>query len=123
MAISFALIEEVIHMSFNVKKNTITLTRGDTFKAVIGITNPDGTPYEPDEGDTIRFAMKKDYNDETVLVEKNIPTDTLILTLEPSDTKPLEFGDYVYDIQLTKYSGEIDTFITKSKLILTEEVE
>lgn len=110
-------------MSFSVKKNTITLTRGDTFKATIGITNPDGTPYEPEEGDSIRFAMKKEYEDAEVLIEKDIPTDTLILTIAPEDTKPLRFGDYVYDIQLTKVSGEIDTFITKSKLVLTEEVE
>lgn len=110
-------------MSFSVKKNTIALTRGDTFKATIRITNADGSPYEPVEGDAIRFAMKKNYEDDNTLLDIVIPTDTLILTIAPADTKLLPFGEYVYDIQLTKASGEIDTFITKSKLILTEEVD
>lgn len=44
------------------------------------------------------------------------------LILDPADTKPLSFGKYVYDIQLTKSTGEVDTFITKGTMKLTEEV-
>lgn len=109
---------------YTVKKTSITLTRGDTFKAQISMTDKDGNPYEPKEGDAVRFAMKKSYNDpdDKVLIVKNIPIDTLILTLDPEDTKELPFGQYVYDIQLTTAAGEIDTFITKASLTLTEEV-
>ena len=111
-------------MSYSVKKTTISMTRGDTFKAQIALTTPEGDPYIPEAGDTIRFAVKKHYSDpdEDVLINKNIPIDTLILTLEPSDTKTMEFGEYVYDIQLTNAEGEVDTFIDKSTFILTEEV-
>lgn len=111
-------------MSYTVKKTNISLTRGDTFKAQISITNPDGTPYILQEGDSVRFAMKKSYTDPDteVLIVKEIPTETLVLTLLPEDTKDLNFGTYVYDIQLTTASGEIDTFITKANLTLTEEV-
>ena len=111
-------------MSYTVKKTAITLTRGDTFKAQISITDKDGNPYEIQEGDSVRFAMKKNYSDPDteVLIVKDIPTDTLILTLLPADTKDLAFGTYVYDIQLTTAAGEIDTFITKASLTLTEEV-
>lgn len=76
----------------------------------------------PMNGDRIRFAMKNDYNDETPLLIKEIPIDTMILTLNPEDTKHLPFGKYVYDIELTKATGEVDTFITKAILKLTEEV-
>ena len=109
---------------YTVKKTTITLTRGDTFKAQIHITDKEGNPYEIQEGDEVRFAMKKNYSDPDteVLIVKQVPTDTLILTLEPEDTKDLPFGTYVYDIQLTTAAGEIDTFIAKASLILTEEV-
>lgn len=109
---------------YTVKKTSITLTRGDTFKAQISITDKDGNPYEPQEGDSIRFAMKKSFSDPDteVLIVKNVPTDTMILTLDPDDTKNLPFGSYVYDIQLTTAAGEIDTFITKASLTLTEEV-
>ena len=107
-----------------VKKTSITLTRGDTFKALISITDKDGRPYELQEGDVVRFAMKKNYSDpdDQVLINKVIPNETLILTLVPEDTKHLPFGTYVYDIQLTTVGGEVDTFITKASLTLTEEV-
>lgn len=110
-------------MSFRVRNNTIYLTRGDTFKAVITITYPDGSVYTPKEGDSIRFAMKADVDDEECLILRDIPIDTMLLVINPLDTKELEFGSYVYDIQLTKANGDIDTFITASKLKLTAEVE
>ena len=34
-------------MSYSVSGTTITLTRGDTFKAVVSITQQDGSPYVP----------------------------------------------------------------------------
>lgn len=110
-------------MSYSVKGTTITLTRGDSFAADISIVQPNGDPYIPSEGDQIRFAMKRNVKEEEVLILKDIPIDTLRLVLDPEDTKDLDFGSYVYDIQLTKSTGEVDTFITKSTLILTEEVD
>jgi hypothetical protein len=47
----------------------------------------------------------------------------MLLVIYPEDTKELEFGSYVYDIQLTKANGDIDTFITASKFKITAEVE
>lgn len=110
-------------MSFRVNGTTIYLTRGDTFRAVITISNPDGSIYTPQEGDKVRFAMKEDIDSEELLIFRDIPIDTMELVLFPGDTKGLEYGNYVYDIQLTKANGDVDTFITKSKLKLTEEVE
>lgn len=110
-------------MSFKVKKNTIFLTRGDTFKAHLTINNPDGTEYTPQEGDTVRFALKENIEDQECLILRDIPIDTMLLILNPEDTKELEFGSYVYDIQLTKANGDVDTFITASKLKLTAEVD
>ena len=110
-------------MSFKVRNNTIYLTRGDTFRAVITITNPDGTIYTPKDGDSIRFAMKESVDSEELLIFRDIPIDTMMLVIYPGDTKELEYGSYVYDIQLTKANGDIDTFITASKLKLTYEVE
>lgn len=34
-------------MSYSVQGTTITLTRGDTFMALISITQSDGNPYIP----------------------------------------------------------------------------
>lgn len=110
-------------MSYSIKNTSITLTRGDTLKLQVSIQDEQGEPYIPKNDDVIRFAMKKDYLDSTPLIFKVIPNDTMMLILESSDTKALPFGKYVYDIQLTNGSGEIDTFITKAQLNLTEEVD
>ena len=67
--------------------------------------------------------MKADVDDTECLILRDIPIDTMMLVLNPEDTKELEFGSYVYDIQLTKANGDVDTFITASKLKLTAEVE
>ena len=109
-------------MSYSVKKTTITLTRGDTFRATITLTDADGELYFPVEGETVQFAVKKTYEDEECLILKDIPIDTLELIIEPEDTKDLPFGNYVYDMQITRLNGDVDTFITKASLILTEEV-
>lgn len=110
-------------MSFKVNRNTIYLTRGDTFKAVLTISYPDGSIYTPLEGDTIRFALKQSIDDEECIIFREIPIDTMLLVIYPEDTKELEFGTYVYDIQLTKANGDVDTFITASKFKITAEVE
>ena len=110
-------------MSFKVRKNTIFLTRGDTFKAHLTINYPDGSVYTPKEGDSIRFALKENIEDEECLILRDIPIDTMLLVLYPEDTKELEFGTYVYDVQLTKVNGDVDTFITASKFKITAEVE
>lgn len=110
--------------------NKITMTRGDTYIAEVGITTLAGEPYTPQEGDTIRFAVKHpnmdiyrtEYTDATPLILKDIPISTMILKLEPEDTKPLGFGEYVYDIEITFANGDVDTFIKEATLELTPEV-
>ena len=109
-------------MSYSISGTTINLTRGDTFEAVIGISDQNDEPYIPQDGDSIRFAMKSSYNDVQPLLLIDIPTDTMVLTIKPEDTKCLPFGKYVYDVQITFADGRIDTFVTKAKLNLTEEV-
>lgn len=110
-------------MSYSVSGTTITLTRGDTFVALISITKQDGTLYICGDGDEVRFAMKRKYEDDDPLLVRDIPIDTMKLTINPEDTKSLEFGKYVYDIQLTKADGTVDTFITKATIRITEEVD
>lgn len=109
-------------MGYSVQGTAITLTRGDTFCAFVSIMQADGTLYLPAEGDSMRFAMKRSYGDKEVLLKKDVPIDSMKLALEPGDTKPLEFGKYVYDIQLTKATGEVDTFI-KGTVKIMEEVD
>lgn len=108
---------------FSIKDNNIILTRGDTLLLEIKMIKQ-GEEYIPIEGETLRFAMKNKYSDpdQKVILVKNIPIDTLILELEPEDTKNLPMrSKYVYDIQFTDIDGRVDTFI-KGTLTIEEEV-
>lgn len=117
-------------MSYKIEGTKIILTRGDTFQAQVTIKKADGTVYTPEEGDVVRFAVKsakmtqgnKDYYDKEPLILKEIPTDTMTLSLEPNDTKPLAFGDYKYDMQITYANEDVCTFITDADLTITPEV-
>lgn len=102
--------------------NNITLTRGDTLQLKVSLYNQDGTEYEPASGDVIRFAMKKNYTDAEPLLNITIPNDTLMLTLQPADTSQLDFGPYVYDLEITKADGTVDTFIAEASFVLAPEV-
>ena len=106
-----------------VSGTNIMLTKGDTFKATVTMTKSDGSSYTPSAEDEVRFAMKKNYTDQTPAVLKVIPNDSLLLKLDPADTKNLEVGKYVYDIQITYANGDVDTFIDRASITLTEEVE
>ena len=107
---------------YKIDGTTITLTRGDSFYAQVTMKNEDKTDYTPQQGDSVRFALKKRYQDAEPLILKQIPTDTLILHLIPEDTKELPFGKYVYDIELTKANGDVDTFIYESIFEIAKEV-
>lgn len=105
----------------NNSNKKITLIRGDSLHLKVNIYI-DGEPYTPSNGDTVRFAMKQTYQSNKILIHKNIPIDSLELHLEPSDTKKLAFGKYVYDIEITFDNGDVDTFIS-GELELAPEVE
>lgn len=95
-----------------------------------GVTYYEPIPYVPAAGDSIRFALKspkmtsgnKQYKDLEPLIIKQIPNDTLLLRLDPLDTKDRDFGDYKYDIEITYASGIVDTFINNADLKLLPEV-
>lgn len=116
-------------MSSKVNGTKITMTRGDTLNLKVTIMKDD-EEYTPEDGDVIRFALKhqdikvdnSDFVDKRPLILKTIPNDTMILTLEPEDTKELSFITYAYDIEITFADGTVDTFITNSAFRITEEV-
>ena len=116
-------------MSFSVDGTTIRLTRGDSGITEVGMKQGN-TPYVPVQGDSLRFALKHAvmnatrtaYKDNVPVLEKQIPIDTCLLEFVPSDTAKLDFGDYVYDIELKYANGMVDTFINNAKFVLVAEV-
>lgn len=115
-------------MSHSISGTNITLTRGDSLFLDIGIEieveEDVFEPFTPEEGANLRFALKEAFDDSyPVLIRKDIPLDTMILELEPEDTKPLVMKKtYVYDVQYTDPDGHVDTII-KGKFKIGEEVD
>jgi len=106
-----------------VSNNKITLTRGDTCRIKLSLKDSSGNDFVPGDGDVIRFAAKRYYTDPEPVIYIIVPNDTLILEIKPEDTKNLDFGTYVYDMQITFADGTIDTFVSKSMLRIEEEVD
>lgn len=99
----------------------IILTRGDS--ASITLTPTEDSEYVPAEGDSIRFAMSKQYGATMPLVLIDIPTDTMVLEIRPEHTKSLPFGTYKYDLELRSANGElVETFVTKAEFVVDKEV-
>lgn len=108
-------------------RQPIEMTRGDSEVFQISITN-NGSIYHPQTGDVVRFAMRRKrlpyiVYPPAILIEKEIPHDTMQLVFEPEDTKGLPIGRYVYDMKITFADGRVKTFVRLSPFILKEEVE
>ena len=109
-------------MSYSIKGKRITLTRGDTLITKVSISNADGTPYEMQEGDSLRFKMT-DIPGGVALIVKEIPSDTLTLKIDPSDTNVLPFGEYFFDLQLTYANGNVETILAEGQFDVTAETD
>ena len=112
-----------------IKGQTIEMTRGDTLVVAFRLLLNNNT-YTPSAGDSLKFMLgysglnpkRTAYKNPGVIVSKDVPIDTLILRLDPEDTESLDFGIYVYDLQLTQANGRVDTLIQGKNFILDAEV-
>lgn len=103
------------------ENNNITLTRGDSASISVTLKNPDGTDYNLQSGDELLFTVKYNCITEDIIIQKDISTDTII-NLIPSDTKDLLYGEYFYDVQLTRANGDVNTVIPPRDFIVAKEV-
>lgn len=97
--------------------NAKELTRGDTGLYTITLYDASGNEYVPSQDETVTFyLLKKNCDDlSDAILAKDIPTDTMLLELEPSDTISLQTGTYPYRIRLRDAVGHEWTVI-KSQL-------
>ena len=100
----------------------IRLTRGDTAMLKVSITNDiTGNEYTVAEDDTMVLTIKKDISDTDVTVQKTLVGESTF-HIEPNDTRSLEFGKYIYDVQLNKANGEVYTIIEPITFEILQEV-
>lgn len=113
-------------------KQPLTIIRGTTQTITIAVKNDDGTAYTLADGETLRFGVKRhpEDADSLCLVKKSLTAASLdnglyILTLLPSDTKDLPFGNYFYDVGLQSGNNyynviECSDFIVAYNITLPE---
>ena len=102
-----------------ITNGNIKLTRGDTAYLTVSVNIGD-EPYTVKTDDVLTMTVKADYNDEP-LIEKKL-RGTTTFHIEPKDTKGLEFGTYVYDVEITPANGDNFTIIADKKFKVTNEV-
>lgn len=86
---------------------TIVIHRGDTGAIDVAIKQEDGSTYEMQEGDRLRFTVRDtaSHNSEILL---QIEADEPRIMFVPGDTD-IPAGKYSCDIQLTKANDEVIT--------------
>lgn len=102
-----------------ISNQNIFLTRGDTAKIALSITSAESAAYDSTK-DTVVLTVKKSTTDKEKVLQKTAVNG--VITLSHDDTKHLDYGDYVYDVQLTTVAGDVCTVITPHRFRLEEEV-
>jgi len=118
--------------TFNEKTGNIKITRGNTAEISFEILDDDDVAVTFETGDIAYFTVKRNINTKEILIQKIITEfnedGILTFNLEQSDTKRLNYGEYVYDIQISDVSGNTFTMIFDDvnldcpKFIVTGEV-
>jgi hypothetical protein len=111
--------------------NNIYLIRGDTANITVAATEDDveKTPIKFVTGvDKVYFTVKTGPTTSDKLIQKVITTfdvtGVAVVKLVPSDTKPLSYREYKYDIQWSKVSDpdEVHTLVPMASFFIKEEV-
>lgn len=105
---------------FKVDNNNISMIRGDSGVFTISITDTDGSPVELTGGDVLTFTLRRAARNPAIVLQKIIADGEL--DIKPADTDGLTFGAYVYDIELKRADGYVDTVIPPHEFLLMEEV-
>ena len=105
---------------YNVFLNNISMHRGDDAEFNVVVTDNTGCgEYTLQDGDSLKFSMKKNMEDSGFVLTKNLNAEKLFIA--HNDTAGLDFGTYVYDIQITFANGRQQTIIV-GNLELEKEV-
>lgn len=109
----------MLKVSYN---GSIYLTRGDSATIKINLKNKDtNRVHVLDPMDKLTFTVKKSTKDTNHLFQIVVFGESVFHILQ-DHTKDLEFGDYVYDVQLDTVDNDTITVIEKSAFVVGEEV-
>lgn len=103
--------------SLNITNWAIELTRGDSARFAIDVKNvtrdesgkANKEEYQIKDNDILTFSVKRKAKDEEqLLIQKKFMANNIVY-IAPQDTRDLQVGSYVYDVQLTTGAGDVYT--------------
>lgn len=103
-----------------IEDGAISLTRGDTAYLSLDLTDALGEPFVGSEDDTKVLTVRKAVGG-TLAFAITVGLDEAF-KITPEMTKELDYGRYVYDIQVNLSNGDVFTVVAKNTFKLTEEV-
>lgn len=110
-------------MLYVLEDGTIRLTRGDTARLIVSITNDlDEGAYELGENDTLTLSVRTNLKSTSEMCFQKTSIGSTSIQIDPADTSGLEFKKYVYDVQLTTHSGEVYTIVEPTTFEILPEV-
>lgn len=104
------------------KNGRIYLTKGDSATINLDIQTAEGKVFTPNGGDKILFTVRNGYKKKDCAeYEFQLEIQNGILKIKPEHTDNMEYGRYVYDVQVSFSSGDIDTVLI-GEIYITAEV-
>lgn len=88
----------------------LSMRRGDNDELSVSLNG-----YTIQPGDFIEMTVKKAINGPVIIYKKltDFSNNEAIFSFVPADTKNLQPGDYIYDIQLT-FGGRVKTIVPEN---------
>lgn len=102
----------------------MTMIRGDSEKFTVEVTDEDDISMLK-SGATVYFTVKYSTRSDNNLIQKivkSFPNNEAIIEIDPFDTKHLDYGTYVYDIQFTSNTGYVKTLVSARAFTIGGEV-
>ena len=104
----------------------ITIVRGDS--GIIKVVDHDLTKTERpfSEGTIVSLGVKRAVRDEGYLLLKQVtsfsPEGHAYIEFDPEDTSSKPIGKFLYDLEVKRLSGWVDTFIHNKRFSIIEDV-
>lgn len=97
----------------------IKMVRGDSEGILLRFNN-----YELTESDKIELTVRKTFKSPEVIrkMAQLMEDGTALVTIYPEDTADLDFGAYIYDVQVTFANGSVKTVVPPSTFFIGGEV-
>lgn len=103
----------------------IYITRGDSESLSVALQSTDGFAAPLTAGDKVYLTIKENINTADKILQfvvKEFVDGKAIINILPSDTAALDYGVYVYDIQVTLADGTKRTIVRPSNFEIGGEV-